>query len=500
MTRSLHHTIVVQRTDDGIAIPVLYISEPTSDGVEQLRVVPGLIEYLTAHRARSMTWMKLRARSLGLIHDYLRQRRQDFERAANATPIAIHRYALVEFTNYIRLGTVQNGEDPTGLHWQPCASPDQVTLLVQALDDYIKWQHQNGFGTKLPAGYETWDGTGESPFSAAETVRRLYAAKYAWEFSLLAHVKRTKGSAPSVPFIGQIERLARPAPVKSAKRFPDRYVIPFLSEPFFKDSGAVDALQRQDVVGRLMSILLAGTGKRQCEPLHFWVNDIQIVDGKPRVFLHHPAFSRVETPDGGSVTRETYLKERCGLKPRYLESTKYKAGWKNIKLSEGTCDRLHWLPIEDISQMFTDLYWEYTSNIRPALMRQRTGRGEDDHPFFFVSAGGARHNDDYEAAGDPYTTSAFRNSWERAFNRFSKRRPEAGLVLSKKAGTTPHGLRHLYGATLAKMGLPGPFIQAAMHHTSPHSHKIYTEATDVEINDWLKNGQANWPRSEWENR
>jgi hypothetical protein len=354
-------------------------------------------------------------------------------------------------------------------------TPGVVLRLVRALDDYIKWLHDCGYGDKLPAGYEVWSAGKDHLFPGADVVRMLYAAHYARKFSLLAHVKKRNQTRPQPPSAGLLERDDRRVGTDDTKRFPIKYLVPLLAQAFVKCPVATDPLDREDVTGHLAAVLLAGGGIRESEPHHLWVNDITIVDGEPVVFLRHPQLSLIDLPDGSSITREEYLGKFCAMLPRNRMADKFHSGWKGIKLGSEHWAMMYWLPLPGLKEHFLAAYLEYIRQVRPKLMQARRSRGLPDHPFLLVSSGRAQQEGDNTSVGDPYTRVAARNSWSRAFNRLQHLYPDANLVLAKSNGTTRHGLRHLYGGTLAELGVSSEMVQECMHHISPRSQLVYKE-------------------------
>ena len=80
--------------------------------------------------------------------------------------------------------------------------------------------------------------------------------------------------------------------------------------------------------------------------------------------------------------------------------------------------------------------------------------------------------------GDPYSAAAYDRNHEAAVRRI-------GLEYGKEHGTTTHGLRHMYGQTLADLKVPPSIIMRAMHHRSYLSQLIYTEPSAARINATL---------------
>jgi integrase len=56
-----------------------------------------------------------------------------------------------------------------------------------------------------------------------------------------------------------------------------------------------------------------------------------------------------------------------------------------------------------------------------------------------------------------------------------------GLPVAKAFGTTPHGHRHAYGRRLSNAGVDKALIRRFLHHASPESQEVYTQATVGEV-------------------
>ena len=150
---------------------------------------------------------------------------------------------------------------------------------------------------------------------------------------------------------------------------------------------------------------------------------------------------------------------------------------------------MYWGPFPGIKEEFLECFLEYVGDVRPRLMRERRARGLPDHPFLLVSSGSAHHEDDDASAGNPYTLSALKKSWRRAMGRLQKLFPEADLRVRKHSGTSLHGLRHHYGASLARLGMTREEIQESMHHIHPNSSLVYTKPTPSEVHSIISAAQ-----------
>jgi integrase len=65
-----------------------------------------------------------------------------------------------------------------------------------------------------------------------------------------------------------------------------------------------------------------------------------------------------------------------------------------------------------------------------------------------------------------------------------------GLVYCKEAGTTSHGLRHLYAYTLKKLGLPRVILQEGLRHRNPFSSDRYGLPTPTDVDTSIKEALA----------
>lgn len=484
----MHHLIVSQRIKDipGLVVPVVYLLESGNDGSENMRPLHALTDYFASHSAMSMTWMLERARGIGLFYDYLRQRRAYFQAKADDELVNLHRLALTEFQGHLSRGTVVNGPsgpvDETGLFWLPSASPDRAISLCRGISDVLAWLHDGGYGDRLPS----WAADRRDvPSDGRGALRFLYVARYRKEVSLLSHIKgaRRQRRPPSRDNIG---RDMRAFDARDTVQFPRQYLAPLLLEGFVSRPNAAAAWQCEDMTAKLAAMLCAFGGLRRSEPLHLWVRDVQWVDGEPTVFLHHPVMAKVRHEVHGEMTREEYLRTHCGMEPRNRPGTKFHAGWKGIKCNRDWWAPLYWLPFDGVKEYFWQTFQTYLFEVRPRLMRERFRRGLPDHPFLLVSAGGANHDGDEDSAGAPYTQAAFGKAWRRAMARLARKHPEGRLAVSKRQGTTLHGLRHLYGGLLAELGLGPQQIQECMHHISPLSQLTYTKPRNAHIDQCLR--------------
>ncbi len=168
------------------------------------------------------------------------------------------------------------------------------------------------------------------------------------------------------------------------------------------------------------------------------------------------------------ANREEYLRVKWKFEPRNLMVGRFHAGWKDLKLTNGyeKYAIVHWFP-SYWGEVFLTLFKIYINHMRSRYCK---------HPFLFIS-----HKENVE--GDPYTIDSFRQAYSKAVQRI-------GMESGKYYGTTPHGHRHAYAQRLTNAGLSEQIIQAALHHKSPDSQKIYKEPTAEKINKSLQEASS----------
>ncbi|MBB3148223.1 integrase [Phyllobacterium trifolii] len=376
--------------------------------------------------------------------------------------------------------------DETGLYWSPCPSLDLLKSLGFSLEkflDYLRINDRIGDPANL---YDIM------PSDGPDYLESTFAAIKVSGFSFLKHLNNDdpaqKQTRMFSRIIGKEDRTYTPSPTK---RFPVQLLIPFLSEGF--DTGNLDSITQTtfDETGRMLAILLLG-GSRRSEPLHLWTNDLHVVDDRLVVFLRHP---QQFCDGGGTENRQSTLIRKYNMLPRNIRADKCKAGWKNLLLDNDFSCQMHFLPWPGAREFLVRSYYHYIKNVRNPVMRIRKHRGLPDHPFFLINTRAIPSQG--TEIGDPYTVAASIGSWRRAFARTIAKNPSVTLHVSKYHGTTPHGLRHLYGHTLASLGHNEIAIQKMMHHKSPLSSRVYTLSTDSEINRIFQEVEARLADSEF---
>lgn len=428
-----------------------------------------LIEYFTEHgRTRTLSWQSEVARAVGLFVDFLTAKHEHFKTTTGERP-----QVLAAFAEALVAGTINaNGDDPTGLFWEP-KKLKRASHLLNVVTAFSDWLVQKYEATPL------------NPWKAASPAEQMaYWRRFDKRHasSILAHTA-SRDDAVSRSKIARkvgIGRKATVTVIQPVKHFPEERIWDLLFKGFAL-AGARNSQQFQDlhnIRDMMITILLHGGGLRESEPFHLYVSDIGINPHNPKsavVRLYHPEQGTapadyIDPISGRPITadREEYLRVKWGLQPRNLLAGRFHAGWKDLQLSNERekFTLVHWFP-SYWGEIFLALFKLYVTHFRSRHC---------PHPYLFVS-----HKQQYR--GHAYTIDSFRQAHARAVQRI-------GLVPSAQVGTSPHGHRHAYGQRMADNELPKVIIQRAMHHKSPQSQEVYTVPTDAKVEQALREAQA----------
>ncbi|MDL2403205.1 hypothetical protein [Rhizobium mayense] len=464
--RGKNHVIVfqqVRRAGLSYTLPVLYLIQPLNGGRVSLHRVDGLLDLLIANSSKSNTWKLNYARAFGLM--------ADCATALMSKGKLKFRTFGKDFANALRSGTIQVRADGTvidelDLFWHP-RSRRTCKELLKALTRYLEKAPRSAIKNKLLQS-----------FLGPEVVATTNMAREALIRSrqrLLSHLDTTEKTPPDRAS-GIIGRA--PNSTNTTHRFPTAYVWPMLFEGFTSPRGGTDE------TAQLLAHFQILGGCRSCEPFHIWVQDVQFIEGRPVVFLHHPEESDVEGRDGKVGTRSTYLKMRhTRMSRNRLFKGKEAVGWKGLE-DEKIGAVIQWLPIPGVEERVARLLVHYLSVTRPRLMKRRRALGLPDHPYLLVSSG--QWDDDDSRIGAPYTRSAYYGAWGRAVGRIAKIYKDPSLKVEKKRGTTTQAGRHFYGSFLKTIGADNDLIRRCMRHLNERSQIPYTKLTPAETNEILQ--------------
>ena len=215
-------------------------------------------------------------------------------------------------------------------------------------------------------------------------------------------------------------------------------------------------------------ILYGCGGLRLSEPLHFWQIDIlpsthwthisNTPSENPLIIRAHPSESKflghfVKAGD----SRKEFLRKRYNLTPRNLlaETDILYSGWKGTKFLH----KLMFVPVFFLAD--TPMIRLFYGAIETIQRFHQLNRTSDKHPYFFANM----HSRRAEFFGMPTTISNVQGAWNRAVER-------VGLK-SHQANRNIHGLRHLYVAKAADMGLNKYQVQDILGHSNEESQRVY---------------------------
>jgi hypothetical protein len=433
-----------------------------------------LISYHRAFPYRSSSWQDTTARALGLFWDFCLQTKEQGFSAADV---------LRQFALKLRAGTFfTDGSDPTGLYW-PSTSQARCQDLIKSIERFADWCIGEGNATASTIAADCVPLVSGTPEQATKLLMWSRLAK----ISMLQHIK----VAPKT-FRRSLVSFDRPATGRDpepAKFFPPQHVERLLWIGHARPGHAAhpNDFWRHNVRDIMIALLDGWGGLRRSEGLHLWMEDVvddPIDPGHALVVLNHPAESEVELFDRQAGTwransRKEFLRQRYGLLPRNeVKRGWYHVGWKGMALDRRCQARVFWTD-PNAGALFLTLFLGYIRYVRREIMRRRSAMGGADHPFLFVSE---EINAATGLVGEPYSEKAYERHHEAAVRRI-------GLPYAKDAGTTTHGLRHLYGRTLSDLKVPAQAIRMGLHHQSFMSQVVYTAPDHASVNEALRAAQ-----------
>lgn len=427
-----------------------------------------LVEYFLEHgRSRSSSWQRDVARAVGLFIDFISANQTSFLQNNDRPQI------LAAFADALVAGTINlNGEDLTDLYWEP-KSLSRATHLLNSVTAFSDWLVNRYETTPInPWRKASW---GEQIAYWRRFDQRRTHALLSHSYSREESIIRSKETK-----IVSIRRKRLVTDIENVKFFPDDKIWPLLKQGFVQKGREKSFYpqERLNIRDMLIVILMHGGGLRESEPFHLYVSDIFIEPTNSKsaqVRLYHPEQGKAPEdyidPISGrqiNANREEYLRVKWKFEPRNLMVGRFHAGWKDLKLTNGyeKYAIVHWFP-SYWGEVFLTLFKIYINHMRSRYCK---------HPFLFIS-----HKENVD--GDPYTIDSFRQAYSKAVQRI-------GMESGKYHGTTPHGHRHAYAQRLTNAGLSEQIIQAALHHKSPDSQKIYKEPTAEKINKSLQDASS----------
>jgi integrase len=404
-------------------------------------VLEPLLDYcLSRSHDRSLMWMTKVTRSVRMFLEYLQ-----------TNPAERDTYRLFQnFAQRLYTGTFdrETGLDPSGVCWAP-RSPQDASHIVTHLSDFFDW-----LGEMRPEAAKV------NPRYAGGAFDRQadeIAYQYRRSKAFLGHTWTANASSAQTGHRVRSQRLPK-VEKGEPPAFPDEQFEKLLLKGF-------NAAGRYDYRGMLITLLLHGAGFRESEPFHIYIPDVFPDPANPhraKVLIHHPSYGaapsdwRDERGRTQKGNRTEYLADQYGLPPRTELMDRRQAGWKGGMHDAAYYKQAYWF-VPEYGEWFLQLWHRYLEQV---------ARIERDHPFAFV-------NLRREPVGGMYTLAQYNKAHAAACERI-------GLLVSKALGTTPHGHRHAYGRRLKNAGIDKALIRRFMHHASPESQEVYTQATTRE--------------------
>lgn len=192
-------------------------------------------------------------------------------------------------------------------------------------------------------------------------------------------------------------------------------------------------------------------GLRKSEPLHLFIDDLEIGDDQLNVQLAHPVRAPI-IYNGDKKTREEYLWDCFKLKPRTQLSKTEHAGWKNLEeLDKHTMStNVIWVAPNEIKLLIMQLHQLYIEKRYEWIKKS-----DYKHPYYFV-----------DENGGPLKVIAVDRAWRQACKRIN-------LTGSRKDSENIHGARHMIGKMLKDLGFAPNVIKTVLHHKNIHSQIQY---------------------------
>ncbi|MFZ3527233.1 gamma-mobile-trio recombinase GmtY [Vibrio harveyi] len=393
------------------------------------------LRFLHENRYKSQSWLERNTFAVELLLKYIERQ---LSSASSATDL------LRAFVEALQFGTIQDGQDNSGLFWSPRRSEDVNVLLRHITDycDYLDTIH----GTDLPK---------LNPLKKANYAeeRLQWCAYYRRHSrSFLNHLAK-----PSRQQFSVVRKIRGPerhlVDIEAVYRFPEDRIEDLLLHGFVSASG------EPDYGSQLIVMLMHFGGLRLSECFHIYAHDVHLDEksGSALISVFHPSDGK--SPDKRFSSRREYLAHVYRLKSRneYSRSHRLYSGWKGPLLTNRNLS-------------FDVMFYPASKAVEFTLLLQKylSTKPASDAPFLFVNS-----------KGNPESKKNFNQKYHRAVQRI-------GLEPSKQLGTTPHAHRHSYGYRLSKSGFSQLEIQKAMHHKSPDSCLVYLKPSDDEVRQQMR--------------
>lgn len=429
--------IYLDSTGVSLSLPVLIIEGG---------IIHSILQYSIYHaKTRSLRWHRNRLFMITLLLEYI---------SVNQRSDPVDMFS--QFALRLQTGTIDHmtGGDPTGLYWKT-KRPKECQSIISGLTEVFDWLAKRHL---IPA-------TINPAFEGSLHDRMVKEAAYQYRrnSAILGHTWAANGLQSNDPrAYPRVVATRTPSKTLPSQppNFPEQHFSRLLTDGFRVG-------KRYDIRGMLIALLQHGGGLRESEPFHLFIQDVFVDPANTAsalVIIHHPQFGAAPddwTVDGKRAkgTREDYLRDHWGLRPRNCVIGPMHAGFKSRaveSIGQSEFLRVRWFPPE-YGVLFQRLWLVYIAQIVDI---------ERNHPYAFVNI--AR-----DPIGEPYKLGKYRDAHAAAVKRI-------GLKVGQSLGTQPHGHRHAYGARLSRAKVSEKVIMKCMHHSSVESQRIYTQPTEEE--------------------
>ncbi|WP_237476187.1 gamma-mobile-trio recombinase GmtY [Vibrio eleionomae] len=313
------------------------------------------LRYLYSNRGKSPSWMERNTFAVELLLKFIERQVSNF---SSATEL------LRAFVEALQFGTIQDGQDSSGLFWSTRRNED-VNVLLRHITDYCDYL-DTVYGTDLPKLNHLR--------KATHTEERLQWCAYYRRHSrsFLNHLAN-----PSRQQFSVVRMIRGPErhllDIESVYRFPETRIEDLLLHGFVFPSG------EPDYASQLIVMLMHFGGLRLSECFHIYVHDVHLdqKSGSALISVFHP--SDGQSPDERFCKRNEYLATKYRLNPRneYSRSHRLYAGWKGPLLTNRNLS-------------FDVMFYPASKAVEFTLVLQKylATKPSSESPFLFVNSKG----------------------------------------------------------------------------------------------------------------
>lgn len=401
-------------------------------------VLSNHVEYLAKYRNKSQSWRNQSCNALVKFLDYTEAYDGKFRNP---------REMFDAFSQTLVDGTIlEDGSDPTHLWWEPLqpSTANSIINHITKFSDFIYNKTQDESHLLNPDVHAT---RSEFMISLAAYHHRKNNSFFAHTFDDQAAIEKAKRNK-----LIKLHHVSKPKDIKATE---ENVIIDLITNGFWRSKNRND-LTKLNIKNVLITMLISYGGLRVSEPFHIFISDIYddpVDDSQSFINIQHPALG--EAPEywrkhtgNKDASREMYLREKYGLRPRTDQLNSSHVGWKS---SHKTSINVYMFPSKAARwfKVLVDIY----------IKEQRKSSPTRPHPYLFS-----------DENGNPATIKQYTEARKKALRKL-------GYDHSKYAGNNPHGGRHFYGSTLNTGGVSAVHIKEAMHHSSITSQHTYVEAS-----------------------